>query len=32
LRKGDAINALEQARQRGWTRYVSYTGDGSAAR
>jgi aryl-alcohol dehydrogenase-like predicted oxidoreductase len=32
LRQGDVIDALAQARQRGWTRYVGYSGDGSAAR
>jgi aryl-alcohol dehydrogenase-like predicted oxidoreductase len=32
LRKGDVIEALERARERGWTRYVGYSGDGEAAR
>src|SRR5215469_1580958 len=32
LKKGDVITALERARERGWTRYVGYSGDGAAAR
>ena len=32
LKKGDVITALEQARERGWTRYIGYSGDGEAAR
>jgi aryl-alcohol dehydrogenase-like predicted oxidoreductase len=32
LRKGDVITALDQARQRGWTRFIGYSGDSSAAR
>jgi hypothetical protein len=32
LRKGDVIDALERARERGWARYVGYSGDGEAAR
>ena len=32
LRKGDVIEALERARERGWARYIGYSGDGEAAR
>jgi aryl-alcohol dehydrogenase-like predicted oxidoreductase len=32
LRRGDVITALERARERGWTRYVGYSGDGGAAK
>jgi aryl-alcohol dehydrogenase-like predicted oxidoreductase len=32
LRKGDVIDALERARERGWTRYIGYSGDAEAAR
>src|SRR5438105_1187910 len=31
LKRGDAIGALERARERGWTRYIGYSGDGAAA-
>ena len=32
LKKGDVIEALEQARAKGMTRYIGYSGDGAAAR
>jgi aryl-alcohol dehydrogenase-like predicted oxidoreductase len=32
LRRGDVIDALERARERGWVRYLGYSGDGEAAR
>jgi aryl-alcohol dehydrogenase-like predicted oxidoreductase len=32
LRRGDVIDALERARERGLARYIGYSGDGEAAR
>ena len=32
LKRGGAIEGLERARERGWVRYIGYSGDGEAAR
>jgi aryl-alcohol dehydrogenase-like predicted oxidoreductase len=32
LRKGDVVDALLRARDKGYTRYIGYSGDGPAAR
>jgi hypothetical protein len=32
LRRGEAVEALERARERGWARFIGYSGDGEAAR
>ncbi|MBV8558916.1 MAG: aldo/keto reductase, partial [Planctomycetaceae bacterium] len=32
LRRGDVIEALRRAREKGYTRYIGYSGDGQAAR
>jgi aryl-alcohol dehydrogenase-like predicted oxidoreductase len=32
LRRGDVITALRRAREKGYTRYIGYSGDGAAAR
>ncbi len=32
LRKGDVISALQRAREKGYTRFIGYSGDSAAAR
>ena len=32
LHRGDVVDALKRARERGYTRYIGYSGDGHAAR
>jgi aryl-alcohol dehydrogenase-like predicted oxidoreductase len=32
LRQGDVVDALRHAREKGYTRYIGYSGDGPAAR